>query len=79
MNKEFIEKQIEEVKYDLNFHETTLATSQATLDGVQFLPDGDLKTKLVKESTDEVKWYTKRIIHDHNMLDVLYTARDLTS
>tara|TARA_R110000796_G_scaffold12265_1_gene40673 strand:+ start:1585 stop:1824 length:240 start_codon:yes stop_codon:yes gene_type:complete len=77
MNQEFIQQQIEETKSDLVFHELQLKLALTTQQGLELLPKGD-NEKLIIDARDSVKWYNKRVDHDHNMLDVLYTARDLT-
>ena len=80
MDKEFIEQQIEATKSDLVFHEKSLTEARATQEGLEVLSlVSDVKDKLLQEAIENVKWYNKRIDHDHNMLDVLYTARDLTN
>jgi hypothetical protein len=80
MNKEFIEQQIEATKSDIVFHEESLTEARATQEGLEVLAlVSEVKDKLVKEAMDNVKWYNKRLEHDHNMLDVLYSARDLTN
>lgn len=77
MDNEFIEQQIEATKSDLVFHQEQLAESLATQEGLEVLTlVSDVKDKLVIDARDNVKWYNKRIEHDINMLDVLYTARD---
>ena len=78
MDKEFIEQQITETKSDLVFHELQLKLALTTQQGVELLPSED-NEKLIIDARDSVKWYNKRIDHDHKMLDVLYTARDLTN
>lgn len=78
MDKAFLEIQIESVISDLTFHKSSLAANQATLEGVKSLAESDLKTTLTKEATEQVAWYRSRIEHDINMLDVFYTARDLS-
>lgn len=78
MDKEFIEQQIEETKSDLVFHELQLHLALTTQQGLELLPS-EGNDKLIIDARDNVKWYGKRIDHDHNMLDVLYTARDLTN
>ena len=77
MNKEFIEEQITETKSDLVFHEAQLKLALTTQQGLELLPSED-NEKLIIDARDSVKWYGKRIDHDLNMLDVLYSARDLT-
>ena len=80
MNQEFIEQQIEATKSDIVFHEKSLTEARATQEGLEVLSlVSDVKDKLLREAIENVKWYNKRIDHDHNMLDVLYTARDLTN
>ena len=80
MDKEFIEQQIESTKSDIVFHEKSLTEARATQEGLEVLSlVSEVKDKLLKEAIQNVKWYNKRIDHDHNMLDVLYTARDLTN
>ncbi len=78
MNQEFIQQQIEETKSDLVFHELQLKLALTTQQGLELLPKGD-NEKLIIDARDSVKWYNKRVDHDHNMLDVLYSARDLTN
>ena len=78
MDKEFIEQQIEETKSDLSYHQKEFNKALATQEGLEAI-EGDFKEQLVKDARDSVKWFGKRIDHDHNMLDVLYTARDLTN
>lgn len=78
MNKEFIEEQIAATNEDLSYHQEEFNKALATQEGLQAI-DGDFKEKLVIEARDSVKWFSKRIDHDNNMLDVLYTARDLTN
>tara|TARA_R110000823_G_scaffold292067_1_gene410889 strand:- start:1 stop:246 length:246 start_codon:yes stop_codon:yes gene_type:complete len=79
MDYEFIEEQIEATKSDLVFHEKSLTEARATQEGLEVLSlVSDVKDKLLQEAIDNVKWYNKRIDHDHKMLDVLYSARDLT-
>jgi len=78
MNQEFVEQQIEATKSDLVFHELQLKLSLTTQQGLELLPKGE-NEKLIIDARDSVKWYNKRIDHDHKMLDVLYTARDLTN
>ena len=79
MNQEFIEQQIEATKSDIVFHEKSLTEARATQEGLELLLSGHSAiAKLTIEATDNVKWYNKRLEHDHNMLDVLYSARDLT-
>jgi|TARA_R110000764_G_scaffold124947_1_gene212333 hypothetical protein len=75
MNQEFIEQQITETKSDLVFHELQLKLALTTQQGLELLPKGD-NEKLIIDARDSVKWYNKRVDHDHNMLDVLFTARD---
>lgn len=82
MNQEFIEQQIEATKSDLVFHEQTLKENEVTLAGLEVLEeDNNSPTvqRMLKEAVEQVKWYQSRIMHDHNMLDVLYSARDLTN
>jgi len=78
MNYEFIEEQIAVVLEDLAYHQEQFNKALATQEGLQAI-EGDFKEKLVIEARDNVKWFGKRIDHDNNMLDVLYTARDLTN
>jgi len=78
MNQEFVEQQIEATKSDLVFHELQLKLSLTTQQGLELLPKGE-NEKLIIDARDSVKWYNKRVDHDHNMLDVLYSARDLTN
>tara|TARA_R110000737_G_scaffold251490_1_gene260961 strand:+ start:18 stop:266 length:249 start_codon:yes stop_codon:yes gene_type:complete len=81
MNQEFIEQQIESTKSDLVFHEQALTENETTLEGLEVLSEvnsSDTIERLLKEAVDQVKWYQSRIVFDHNMLDVLYTVRDLT-
>tara|TARA_R110002050_G_scaffold39563_3_gene96758 strand:+ start:4673 stop:4918 length:246 start_codon:yes stop_codon:yes gene_type:complete len=78
MNQEFIQQQIDETKSDLVFHELQLKLALTTQQGLELLPKGD-NEKLIIDARDSVKWYNKRVDHDHNMLDVLYSARDLTN
>lgn len=77
MNKEFIEEQIAATNDDLAYHQAEFNKALATQEALQAI-EGDFKEQLVIEARDNVKWFGKRIDHDHNMLDVLYTARDLT-
>jgi hypothetical protein len=77
MDYEFIEGQITETKSDLVFHEAQLKLALATQEALEAL-DSDENIKLKVDARDNVKWYGKRIDHDLNMLDVLYSARDLT-
>ena len=80
MDYEFIEGQITETKSDLVFHEKSLTEARATQEGLEVLSlVSDVKDKLLREAIANVKWYNKRIDHDHKMLDVLYSARDLTN
>ena len=82
MNHEFIEQQIESIKSDLVFHEQTLKENEVTLAGLEVLEEANNSPtvqRLLKEAVEQVKWYQSRIMHDHNMLDVLYSARDLTN
>ncbi len=78
MNHEFIEEQIAATMEDLAYHQEEFNKALATQEGLQAI-EGDFKEKLVIEARDNVKWFGKRIDHDNNMLDVLYTARDLTN
>lgn len=81
MNQEFIEQQIEAFKSDLDFHEKSLTEYKATLKGLEVLEEVNATPtvhRMLKETLDQVKWYKSRIVFDHNMLDVLYSARDLT-
>ena len=78
MNQEFIEQQIEETKSDLSYHQAEFNKALATQEGLEAI-EGDFKEKLVIDARFNVKWFGKRIDHDNNMLDVLYTARDLTN
>ena len=78
MNQEFIQQQIDETKSDLVFHELQLKLALTTQQGLELLPKGD-NEKLIIDARDSVKWHNKRVDHDHNMLDVLYSARDLTN
>lgn len=80
MNKEFIEQQIEQIKSDLDFHKRSLKENEVTLAGLQVLEEVNntpTVKRMLKEAEGQVTWYTSRIVFDHNMLDVLYTARDL--
>jgi len=83
MNQEFIEQQIKEAKSDLVFHEKSLKEYEVTLAGLEVLeeanPTHSSIPRMRKETEDQVKWYQSRIVFDHNMLDVLYSARDLTN
>ena len=78
MNKEFIEEQIAATNEDLSYHQEEFNKALATQEGLEAI-EGDFKEQLVKDARFSVKWFGKRIDHDHNMLDVLYTARDLTN
>lgn len=78
MNKEFIEEQIAATNEDLAYHQEEFKKALATQEGLEAI-EGDFKEQLVKDARSSVKWFGKRIDHDHNMLDVLYTARDLTN
>ena len=78
MNQEFIEQQIEATKSDLSYHQKEFNKALATQEGLEAI-EGDFKEQLVKDARASVKWYNKRIDHDHNMLDVLYSARDLVT
>ena len=75
MNQEFIEQQIEETKSDLSYHQEEFNKALATQEGLEAI-EGDFKEKLVKDARDSVKWFSKRIDHDHNMLDVLDTPQE---
>ena len=80
MNQEFIEQQIESTKCDLVFHEQALSENITTLEGLEVLSEVNSSNtidRLLKEAVEQVKWYQGRIVFDHNMLDVLFTARDL--
>tara|TARA_R110000823_G_scaffold84447_2_gene189963 strand:+ start:218 stop:520 length:303 start_codon:yes stop_codon:yes gene_type:complete len=78
MNQEFIEEQIKETKSDLVFHELQLKLALTTQQGIELLPSED-NEKLIIDARDSVKWYGKMVDRDYKMLDVLYTARDLTN
>ena len=78
MDYEFIEEQITETKRDLAFNNRQLKEALATQEALETI-EGDIKEKLVIDARDNVKRYGKRIDHDYNMLDVLYSARDLTT
>ena len=78
MNQEFIEQQIKSTKSDLVFHELQHKLAVTTLQGLELLPKRD-NEELISETKDSVRWYNRRIEHDLNMLDVLYSARDLTN
>ena len=82
MNQEFIEQQIESTKRDLVFHEQTLKENEVTLAGLEVLEEANNSPtvqRMLKEAVEQVKWYQSRIMHDHDMLDVFYSARDLTN
>jgi len=77
MDKEFIEQQIAATLEDLTFHKEQLKLSIVTQEGLEMLAlVSEVKDNLKAETRDNVNWYNKRIEHDLNMLDVLYTARD---
>jgi len=82
MNQEFIEQTIESTETDLDFHERSLKEYEVTLAGLEVLEEVNntpTVQRMLKEAAGQVKWYKGRIVHDHNMLDVLYSARDLTN
>ncbi len=82
MDLEFLELEIKAAKADQKFHEEMLTEKLATLDGLQVLDEIKANPttveKLLKEAHQEVKWYTGRVERDLKLLDVFYTARDIT-
>tara|TARA_R110000787_G_scaffold149633_5_gene263586 strand:- start:1038 stop:1295 length:258 start_codon:yes stop_codon:yes gene_type:complete len=82
MDLEFLELEIKAAKADQKFHAEMLIEKLATLDGLQVLDEINANPttvgKLLKEAHQEVKWYTGRVERDAKLLDVFYTARDIT-
>ena len=77
MDLEFIEEQITSTKEDQTYHQGQFNKALATQEGLEAI-EGDFKEQLVRDARENVKWFGKRLDYDANMLDVLYTARDLT-